>query len=134
MDDLTEEKAAYLFARAWNRLNPEGFLALLGPEARYASQWVFEELVGAPAIAAYLRAKMATVRDRARDDPGAAVRVEMGRTAEGRRGRPCAFMTQGQFEEVQAAVVFEIEGGRIVRYDLCIPQLLGAVRTGVYPL
>jgi hypothetical protein len=43
-------------------------------------------------------------------------------------------MTQGHFEEVQAAVVFEVEGGRIIRYDLCIPQLLGAVRTGVYPL
>ena len=106
----------------------------LAPEARYASQWVFEELVGAPAIAAYLRGKMATVRDKARKDPGVAVRVEMGRTAEGSRGRPCAFMTQGQFEEVQAAVIFEVEGSRIVRYDLCIPQLLGAVRTGVFPL
>lgn len=134
MDDLTEEKAAYLFARAWNRLNPEGFLALLAPEARCASQWVFEELDGAAAIAAYLRVKMATVRERALKDPGAAVRVEMGRTAEGSCGRPCAFMTQGQFEEVQAAVVFEVEGGRVVRYDLCIPQLLGAVRTGMYPL
>jgi hypothetical protein len=99
MDYLTEEKAAYLFARAWNRLNPEGFLALLAPEARYASQWVFEELVGASAIAAYLRGKMATVRDKARKDPSAAVRVERGKTAEGRRGRPCAFMTQGLFEK-----------------------------------
>lgn len=134
MDDLTEEKAAYLFARAWNRLNPEGFLALLAPEARYASQWVFNELVGAAAIAAYLRAKMATVRDMAHQDLGAAVRVEMGRTAEGDRGRPCAFMTQGEMGEVQAAVVFEVKDGRIARYDLCIPQLLGAVRTGVFPL
>ena len=107
-DDLTEEKAAYIFARAWNRLNPEGFLALLAPDARYASQWVAEELVGAFAIAAYLRNKMAVVRDKARNDPSAEVRVEMGLTSEGSLGRPCAFMTQGQFEEVQAAVVFEV--------------------------
>lgn len=133
-DDLTEEKTAYLFARAWNRLNPEGFLALLAPDARYASQWVSEELVGAFAIATCLRNKMAVVRDKARKDPSAEIRVEMGLTSEGIRGRPCAFMTQGQFEEVQAAVVFELEGGRIVRNDLCIPQLLGAVRKGVFSL
>ena len=30
--------------------------------------------------------------------------------------------------------VVVVEGDRIVRYDLCIPQLLGAVRTGVFPL
>ena len=58
MNELTEEKAAYLFARAWNRLNPEDFLALLAPDARYASQWVFEELIGASAIADYLGSKM----------------------------------------------------------------------------
>ena len=134
MDELTEEQAAYLFARAWNRLNPEDFLALLAPDARYASQWVFEELVGASAIADYLGSKMATVRKAVVKDPGAAVRVEIGWTAEGQHGRPCAFMTQGKCEEVQAAVIFEVKSGRIVRHDLCIPQLLGAVRTGVYPI
>lgn len=106
----------------------------LAPDARCASQWVSEELVGAFANATYLGNKMAVVPDKARKDPSAEIRVEMGLTSEGNRGRPCAFMTQGQFEEVQAAVVFELEDGRIVRYDLCIPQLLGAVRKGVFPL
>ena len=67
-------------------------------------------------------------------DPCAAVRVEMGRTVEGLLGRPCAFMAQGKCEEVQAAVLFEVKSGRLVRYDLCIPQLVGAVRAGVYPI
>ena len=76
---LTEEDAVQAFAKAWNRLEPEAFLALLAPDARYASQWVFEELVGAEAIANYLRAKMRTIRNHSVNDPSAAVRVEIGR-------------------------------------------------------
>ncbi len=40
MTTLTEEKVVFAFAKAWNRLVPDGFLDLLAPDARYASQWV----------------------------------------------------------------------------------------------
>jgi hypothetical protein len=43
-------------------------------------------------------------------------------------------MTQGHGNEVQAAVLFEISDGKVSRYDLCIPQILGALRTGVFPV
>jgi hypothetical protein len=46
MTALTEEKVVFAFAKAWNRLEPDGFLDSLAPDARYASQWVFDELVG----------------------------------------------------------------------------------------
>ena len=134
MTDLTEEDVVFAFAKAWNRLEPDGFLALLSPDARYASQWVFEELVGVSAISDYLRAKMRTVRTLGVNDPNSRVRVEVGRTAYGGSGRPCAFMTQGQGDEIKAAVIFDIDGGMVSRYDLCIPQILGAVRTGVFPI
>jgi len=134
MTTLTEEKVVFAFAKAWNRLVPNGFLDLLAPDARYASQWVFDELVGAPAIATYLTEKMRTVRAHGVNDPNSRVRVEIGRTTEGMGGRPCAFMTQGKANEVKAAVIFEVSGDNVTRYDLCIPQLLGAVRTGVYPV
>lgn len=134
MNELTEEDAVFAFAKGWNRLEPDGFLALLAPEARYTSQWVFEELVGADAIGAYLTGKMRTVRAHAVNNPNARVRVEVGRTTHGEGGRPCAFMTQGQDNAVQAAVIFEVGDGQVVRYDLCIPQILGAVRTGVFPI
>ena len=134
MTDLTEEDVVFAFAKAWNRLEPDGFLALLAPEARYASQWVFEELVGVATISDYLRGKMRTVRAHSVNDPNSRVRVEVGRTACGEDGRPCAFMTQGHGNEVQAAVLFEISDGRVSRYDLCIPQIVGAVRTGVFPI
>ena len=53
--NLTEKDAAIAYARAWNRLDPNDFLALLAGDARYASQWVFEELEGLEAISSYLR-------------------------------------------------------------------------------
>ena len=134
MTDLTQEDVVFAFAKAWNRLEPDGFLALLAPEARYASQWVFEELVGVATISDYLRGKMRTVRAHSVNDPNSRVRVEVGRTACGEDGRPCAFMTQGRGNEVQAAVLFEISDGRVSRYDLCIPQIVGAVRTGIFPV
>ena len=134
MADVTEEDVVFAFAKAWNRLEPDGFLALLSPDARYASQWVFEELVGNSAISDYLRGKMRTVRAHSVNDPNSRVRVEIGRTDQGDGGRPCAFMTQGHGNEVQAAVLFEVSDGKVSRYDLCIPQILGAVRTGVFPV
>jgi hypothetical protein len=134
MNTLTEEKAVIEFAKAWNRLEPEGFLALLASDARYASQWVFEELVGSESIADYLRGKMKTVRAHSVNGPSSRIQVEVGRTDQGSGRRPCAFMTQGQSNTVQAAVLFEVSDNRVARYDLCIPQLLGAERTGIYPI
>ena len=47
MNQLTEENAVMIFAKAWNHLEPGEFLALLSPDACYAFQWFFEELIGA---------------------------------------------------------------------------------------
>lgn len=132
MTALTEEQAAFAFAKAWNRLEPDEFLALLAPNACYASQWVFDELAGSAEIAKYLRGKMDTVRAHSVVNPDSKVQVEIGRNAQG--SRPCAFMTQGQGSDVQATVVFDVAGGKIQRYDLCIPQIMGGVRTGIYPV
>lgn len=134
MNTLTEEDVVFAFAKAWNRLEPDGFLALLAPEVRYTSQWVFDELIGVPAITDYLMRKMWTVRNHGINNPNSRVRVEVGRTAHGEGGKPCAFMTQGQSGEVQAAVVFDVCGNQVLRYDLCIPQIVGAVRTGIFPV
>lgn len=134
MSALTEEKVAIEFAKAWNRLEPEGFLALLASDARYASQWVFEELVGSQAIADYLCGKMKTVRAHSVNNPTSRVQVEVGRTDQGSGRRPCALMTQGQSNTVKAAVHFEVNNNQIARFDLCVPQLLGVERTGVYPI
>ena len=131
---LTEKGAVFSFAKAWNRLDPEEFLRLLEADAHYSSQWVFDELESAHAICDYLRKKMRAVRACGVNNPESRVRVEIGRTTQGFADRPCAFMQQGTIGKVQAAVLFEVRDGEIKRYDLCIPQLLGVMRTGVFPV
>ncbi|MBS0468320.1 MAG: nuclear transport factor 2 family protein [Proteobacteria bacterium] len=129
--ELTEKEAAITFARAWNRLDATEFLALLAPDAKYASQWVFEELQSKEAIVDYLRAKMKTVKVHAANNPQSKVRVEIGITQAGDADRPCAYMKQGANE---AVIVFTVNDGMISRYDLCIPQLYRPDRSGVYPI
>lgn len=134
MTQLTEAMAATAFARAWNRLDPTEFVELLAPDARYASQWVFEELVGRDAIADYLIGKMRNAKAYAVNSSEHKVFAELGRTTKGFSGRDCVFMAQGRKESVTAVVLFEVIGERIKRYDLCIPQLLDVARSGVYPI
>jgi hypothetical protein len=152
---LTEEEAVFAFAQAWNRLEPDDFLSLLASDARYASQWVFEELKGSCVIADYLRRKMWTIRTKSVNDPDVCVRVEVGhtlrdiseirfspssseavkiaRTADRAcgRGRPCAIVRQGN---ESATVIFKVADGKIARYDTCVAELYGYVGTGVYPI
>lgn len=128
---LTEHAAATAFARAWNRLDPEPLLALLAPDAHYASQWVFEELRSRDAIADYLRAKMKTVRNRGVNDAASRVRAELTTC---RNGQDCVAMTQGEHDEVKGIVVFTVAGDTIVRYDLCMPALMEPLRSGVFPI
>ena len=54
--------AAKAYADAWATLDFSRFVALLAPDARYASQYVLEELVGRDAIQSYLIGKVAAVR------------------------------------------------------------------------
>lgn len=134
MTTLTKAIAAKAFARAWNRLDPADFIALLDTDARYASHWVLEELVGRAAISDYLVGKMRNARAYAVNSPEHKVFVELGKTRKNMSGRDCVFMAQGKKETVTAVVLFEVIGGHITRYDLCIPQLLDVARSGVYPI
>ena len=134
MNQLTEAMAATAYARAWNRLDPSEFVELLDPDGRYASQWVFSELVGRDAISDYLIGKMRAVKARAVNDPDSAVSAELGKTTIGFSDGDCVLLSQGRKENVTAAVLFKVNAGKIQRYDLCIPELLGVVRSGVYPI
>ncbi|MEB2348830.1 MAG: nuclear transport factor 2 family protein [Comamonadaceae bacterium] len=129
--ELTEKDAAIAYARAWHRHDATEFLALLAPDARYASQWVFEELQGKEEIEEYLCAKLKTVKAHSINNPHSRVRVELGVTRAGNSDRPCAYMKQGSNE---AVVIFTITGGLISRYDQCIPQLYRPDTTSVYPI
>lgn len=126
---LTEKDAATAYARAWNRLDCTEFVELLAPDAHYASQWVFEELMSKAAIADYLKKKMIAVKN-----SGTKVFAELGRSQTGFAERDCVFMAQDNKEEITATVLFEVKGGLIKRYDLCMPELLNVVRSAIYPI
>jgi len=118
MRAFTEADAAREFARAWNRLDPADFLKRLMPEARYASQWVFEELAGKSAIADYLTAKMRTVKNHALHNPDVKVFAELGKTTTGFIGRDCVFMAQGRKENLISKILQpdEANGQGVVRW------------------
>jgi hypothetical protein len=127
--ELTEKDAAIAFAKAWNRLDCIDFLKLLDDDAHYASQFVFEELENKEAISNYLIGEMQTVKA-----SGAKVYAELGKTRSSFARRDCVFMSQDYKEKLTAVVLFEVEGNKIKRYDLCITELFNAERSGVYPI
>ena len=125
---LTKLDAATAYAAAWNRLECTPFLELLAPDAHYASQWVIEELESKAAISDYLMGKMQTIRN-----SKTAVFAELGTTSTGFAGRDCVALAQGDKDVVSAVVLFDVEGNHIKRFDLCMPELLGVIRSGQYP-
>ena len=126
-NQLTEKDAAIAYARAWNRLDVTEFLELLDEEAQYASQWVFEELVGKHAISDYLTQKMKSVMD-----AGVKTYAELGTKNSGLLRSDCVLMSQAENGEIQAIVLFVVNDNKIQKTDLCIPESLNAERTGVY--
>ncbi len=129
--ELTEKDAAIAYAKAWNKFDCTEFLTLLDDNAQYASQFVFEELESKEAISEYLIGKMKAV-----ESSGSKVYAELGntRTPSGLPDTDCVLLAQGEEKEIQAAIVFEVENGKITRFDLCIPSLLNVEGTGVYPI
>jgi len=128
VDQLSQEEAAEAYATAWNRLDATAFLGLLAETARYASQWVIEDLENRAAISDYLVQKLETIRE-----SGVQVHAELGATTLGGPARPCVCMFQGDKLEMKAVVLFEVGSGQVQRLDICIPGLYEPRRTGVYP-
>jgi len=126
---LTELAAATAYATAWNRLDCAEFLKLLASDAHFTSQWVSDELVSKPAIADRLKEKMFGAKN-----SGTKIFAELGRTSAELAGRDCVFMAHGRKENVTATVLFKVGSLYIKRYDVFMPELLMAVRSGVYPI
>ena len=118
-----------LLARAWNRLDSVEFIQLLADDAVYESQWVFTPLEGNEAIADYLTGKMETIKA-----AGKNVRAELTTARCGYKyGKPCVVLKQGDNRDTDSVMVFEVDGARITRCDLCAPQLYDPEPTDIYP-
>ncbi len=125
---ISEKDAAAVYAKAWNTGKAWSFLRLLDRNACYASQWVFEEMKGRRAIRKYLKAKLKAVKK-----GDAPVFAELGVSRIGDPGRDLVIMAQGDEDSVTSVVLFEVKQNRIVRFDMCMPGLYQAKRSGEYP-
>jgi len=126
---FTEDEAATVFARAWNRLDSTEFIRLLAEDAVYESQWVFTPMEGREAISHYLTGKMETIKT-----SGKKVRAELTTARCGyKHGKPCVVLKQGDNRDTDSVMVFEVAGDRIKRCDLCAPELFDPAVTDIYP-
>ncbi|MGW8158717.1 MAG: nuclear transport factor 2 family protein [Desulfoprunum sp.] len=127
---LTEHDAATAFAKAWNRLDCADFIHLLADDAVYESQWVFTPLEGKEGIADYLAGKMERIKA-----SGKKVRGELSTARAGNQfGKACVVLQQGENRDTDSVMVFEVDGDRIKRCDLCDPAFFDPDPTGIYPV
>jgi hypothetical protein len=123
--NLTEKDAATAYAKAWNSLDCSDFIKLLADDAHYSSQYVLEEQTSKKAITEYLNGKLGAVRN---SDTN--VTADIGIVRKGYPGRDCTILSQGDND---AVILFEINDGKIKRFDLCMPELMDARKSGVCP-
>ena len=128
---LTERDAAEAWARAYNLLDAGEISPLLAEDVHYASQWVFDELESRADYLHYLEGKLAAI-----GRSGAKVLAELGETRPYPMApnppRPCVVVHQNG--EPAATVLFQVDGARITRIDLCqIPPPSTCARFGEYP-
>ena len=127
---LTKKVTATAFAQAWNRLDCSEFIQHLADDAEYESQWVFTPLEGKEGIAGYLAGKMETIKA-----SGKKVRAELATARAGNQfGKACVVLQQGDNRDNDSVMVFEVDGDRIKRCDLCAPEFFGPEPTGIYPV
>ncbi len=113
--ELSELAAATAYAEAWNTLDCYTFARLLSPNAKYASQYVFDEIAGRDAIRDYLCAKFKAVKD-----TGGMVKAVVATATTSFPGKPCVLLIQNSTD---AVIVFETEEKHVRRLDLCITQI-----------
>jgi hypothetical protein len=115
-DDFTELKAAKLYERLVNSLDPEPFLERLDPAVNYRSQWVMKELTTSEEVAELLRRKIRQVKASA---PVNTARIGVA-TRVPHYGRPLVILTSIDESQPGATVDFQIDGGRITAISICV--------------
>jgi hypothetical protein len=130
---LTEFEAAKALAQAWNRLDPSVVIPLLANDVHYASQRVLEELETKEAVAQHLIDRMQRITTSASSNPSVKVFASLGKTTVGSPGRDCVVIAQGVKSNIATVILFKVENDKIKRIDLCVPDLLQAISSGVYP-
>lgn len=117
------KQAAQLYADAWSRLDFTEFFASLHDDCHYSSQYVFLDLDSKDKIVEYLTDKIAAVKQIRNKVVARLATLISGATVFPRPGESCVAMYQFGSDDVTAVVFFEISGGQIKSFSLCMPEL-----------
>ena len=128
---LTELDAARAWALAYNTGDSAPLEAILAPDVRHSSQWVFDSLEGLDDYLPYLRGKLATLRR-----VGLPNRCELAETRPYPRypspPRPCVVVWEQ--DELTCTVLFTVRDGAVAAIDICaIPPPGTCARSGELP-
>ena len=114
---FTELDAATAWSRTCNLLDVSHIALLLTEDVHYASQWVFEEIENRTDYLEYLAGKLEAIRESRSD-----ARAELAETRPypmyPNPPRPCVVVHQGG--KRVATVLFEVDGNRITKIDMCM--------------
>lgn len=138
----TEIQLLRIYAKAWNRLDPEIIFPFLADDVVYESQNVLTPMIGKQNFTEYLCGKMQTIS--AAGDEGK-VYAEIGFCGSqkgssiqlfGAEGKPVVIMAQGVKDVPLALIFLKINENKLIqRIDVCsaVPSPASALRTGEYP-
>ena len=114
-EDVNPRKleACRAYARMMNTLNPDLLDPWLDDDMKYTSQWVFEDLVGKQEYLKYIRGKIQSIKKY-----GARVWAEIAYTDAFGAG-PCVVLAQESPDNLQATLLIEMDGDRIISMCMC---------------
>ena len=115
---MSELDLICVLANCYNMNSFETLRNILDEDCHYASQWVFEEMIGKDRITDFLVAKSIRIAE-----TGAKVRADIGTIKNPYAGKKCLVMRQGSDDEVKTIIMIEINSNKISRIDICMPEL-----------
>jgi hypothetical protein len=120
---FTEEKAAHLYASAWNMLDFSDYFQVLNEDCIYSSQYVLGDLESKKAIVDYLSKKVDTIIKTAHRVVAKESVLLQGADLSSRKGRAAVALYQGESDEVSAVVLFDVNENSVIAFKLCMPEL-----------
>ncbi len=130
----TEIELLIEYAKAWNNQDARYLEPILNNNFRYASQFVFEEMVGKEKYLNYIKGKFLVIRKNI-EEKGDKMKAEIAYCTYGFPNKPCIVLTQISGNTKRpATLLIKVEDDLIIRADLgIIPTPESAKLTGQIP-
>jgi|SRR5208283_2942991 len=117
------KKAVELYIDAWNKMDFTQLFQVLDDNCRYNSQYVFDEMESKARIVDYFKGKIKTIKKSKSKVMAKLARLKRGASLDPIPGSYCAAVYQDDPETIAAVVFLEVEKGKIININLCMPAL-----------